>query len=193
MLYPARRIVTGHDAQGRSVVLTDAAATNLVVSPLSPNRGLINFWRTESTPASNAGDADPMAGPPQGLLPPKHGSVFRFFQIAPENEEADLSPAERERRMGSAFAAMNAAHARIDTGRHPSMHKTETVDYIILLQGEVTLLLDEGDVAMKPFDVVIQRGTNHGWVNHGSVPALLVAVLIDAEPGAFPGEALADH
>ncbi|KKM91021.1 hypothetical protein LCGC14_1232730 [marine sediment metagenome] len=62
------------------------------------------------------------------------------------------------------------------------MHTTKTVDYIILLQGEVTLLLDEEEVELKPFDVVIQRGTNHAWINKGSTPALLAAILIDAEP-----------
>jgi hypothetical protein len=182
MLYPARRIVTGHDAQGRSIVLSDGDATNLVFNPASPDRGLINFWRTDRTPASNAGDADPMAGPPQGLLPPQHGSVFRFFQIAPEKSQAHLSAEERERSMHAAFAAMGAAQARVDATRHPSMHRTETVDYIILLKGEVTMLRDIGEVAMKPFDVLVQRGTNHGWVNYGDEPALLVAVLIDAEP-----------
>ena len=69
---------------------------------------------------------------------------------------------------------------RVDTSRHPAMHKTETVDYIILLKGEVTLILDEEEVALKPFDVVVQRGTNHAWANNGSEPALLIAVLIDS-------------
>jgi hypothetical protein len=182
MLYPARRIVTGHDKNGRSIVVHDGIATNTVSSPSSPNRGLTNFWRTDQTPASNAGEADPMTGPKQGLLPPKNGSVFRFFQIAPEKEEAHMTPAEREARMQAAFAQMGAAANRIDTDRHSSMHMTETVDYIILLKGEVSLVLDEGEVAMRPFDVVVQRGTNHGWVNYGGEPALLVAVLIDAVP-----------
>ena len=61
------------------------------------------------------------------------------------------------------------------------MHKTETIDYIILLKGDVSLILDEDEVRLKPFDVVVQRGTNHAWVNHGDEPALLIAVLIDAE------------
>ena len=61
------------------------------------------------------------------------------------------------------------------------MHKTETVDYIILLKGDVTLVLDEEDVDLKPFDVVVQRGTNHAWVNNGKEPALLIAVLIDSK------------
>ena len=61
------------------------------------------------------------------------------------------------------------------------MHKTETIDYIILLRGDVTLILDEEEIDMKPFDVVVQRGTNHAWVNNGTEPALLIAVLIDSK------------
>ena len=61
------------------------------------------------------------------------------------------------------------------------MHQTETIDYIILLKGEVTLLLDQDEVELQPFDAVVQRGTNHAWVNHGTEPALLIAVLIDSE------------
>jgi naringenin degradation protein FdeH len=182
MLYPARRIVTGHDQKGRSIVLSDGIATNTVSNPASPNRGLTNFWRTDQTPASNEGNADPMAGPRQGLVPPKGGSVFRFFQIAPEKEESHMTPEQKEARMRAAFAQMGAAGNRVDTQKHSSMHKTETVDYIILLKGEVTLLLDVGEVPMKPFDVVVQRGTNHGWVNRGTEPALFAAVLIDAKP-----------
>ena len=70
---------------------------------------------------------------------------------------------------------------RIDTSKHPAMHKTETIDYIILLKGDVTLILDEEEIDMKPFDVVVQRGTNHAWVNNGTEPALLIAVLIDSK------------
>ncbi len=76
---------------------------------------------------------------------------------------------------------MGAAHERIDTSRHPAMHKTKTIDYIILLSGDVTLLLDEDEVRLKPFNVVVQRGTNHAWVNNGDEPALLIAVLIDSD------------
>ena len=70
---------------------------------------------------------------------------------------------------------------RVDTTRHPAMHKTKTIDYIILLDGDVTLLLDEDEVRLKPFNVVVQRGTNHAWVNNGDEPALLIAVLIDSD------------
>jgi len=62
------------------------------------------------------------------------------------------------------------------------MHTTRTVDYIVVLSGRVTLLLDKGEVELKPFDVVVQRGTNHGWVNRGDEPAVMAAILIDAKP-----------
>ena len=103
----------------------------------------------------------------------------RVFAIAPE--DPSLSDEQREARVAERFAGMGAAHERPDTSRHPAMHKTKTVDYIILLSGEVTLLLDEDERDLKPFDVVVQRGTNHAWINKGNEPALLVAVLIDAE------------
>ena len=77
---------------------------------------------------------------------------------------------------------MGAGRNRDPAARHPNMHKTDTVDYIILLSGEVTMLVDEAEVEMQPLDVVIQRGTNHGWVNKGSEPAVLAAILIDAVP-----------
>ncbi len=181
MLYPVRRIVTGHNEKGQSVVLTDGLATNLVVHPTTPNRGLTNLWRTEGKP-NNEGDHDPMAGPLAGLLPPTDGTVFRFFQVAPEKDQAGMTREEREARLHATFSGMGAPGARVDTARHPAMHKTETVDYIILLKGEVTMLLDDGEVQMKPFDVLVQRGTNHAWVNYGDEPAMLVAVLIDAIP-----------
>ena len=81
----------------------------------------------------------------------------------------------------TAFSRIGAAHNRIDATKHPAMHKTKTIDYIILLKGDVTLILDEEEIKINPFDVVVQRGTNHAWVNNGSEPALLIAVLIDSE------------
>jgi quercetin dioxygenase-like cupin family protein len=181
-LYQGRRIVTGHDEQGRSIVVSDAPPQNVVPNPSDPDRGHINFWKTESVPASNDGYSDPMAGPPCPLSSPKGGTMFRFFQIVPERNEAGLSKEERDRRMARMFQAAGAQDARIPMGRHPSMHRTDSVDYIVLLKGEVTALLDIGEVKMKPFDVLIQRGTNHGWVNWGEEPALLVAVLVGADP-----------
>src|SRR5436190_3716428 len=168
-LAKVRRIVTGHNAAGRSVVIEDAAATNLVPNPKRPDRGLINLWATASGPRFD--DSDPMKGPPHGLNPPKGGTVFRFFQVPPGGSPEELK---------AGFAAMGGAHNQVDTSRDASMHKTATVDYIVCLEGEIAMLLDEGEVVMRPHDVLIQRGTNHGWVNRGTKTALMLAVLIDA-------------
>ena len=98
------------------------------------------------------------------------------YRTARENLEDLIEAATAE-----AFKKMGAAHHQVDTTRHPAMHKTNTIDYIILLKGDVTLLLDEEEVDLKPFDVVVQRGTNHAWVNNGTDTALFIAVLIDSD------------
>ena len=113
------------------------------------------------------------------LSPPDGGTKFRYFQINPLPEGV---PEEMMQEIAAdAFEKIGAAHHRIDTSKHPAMHKTDTVDYIILLKGDVTLILDEEEIDLKPFDVVVQRGTNHAWVNNGNDPALLIAVLVDSK------------
>ena len=182
MLRPVRRIVTGHDSEGRSVFLSDEVSTHLRPSPADPNRGLTDLWRTNETPAKNEGAAD-NAATEIVLTPPKNGSVFRYFQIPPEGSDPNKTPEQRQADADASFKAMGAGHSRDPDARHPNMHKTDSVDYIILLEGEVTLILDEGEVDMKPLDVVVQRGTNHAWSNRGDKNAVLAAILIDAEPG----------
>jgi mannose-6-phosphate isomerase-like protein (cupin superfamily) len=113
------------------------------------------------------------------LSPPPGGTKFRYFILPPEDPHTPRE--EIERGVAARFAAYGESHARVDTTRHPAMHKTHSLDYIILLSGEVTLLLDEDEVPVRPFDVVVQRGTNHAWVNTGPEPALFAGVLIDAE------------
>jgi mannose-6-phosphate isomerase-like protein (cupin superfamily) len=97
--------------------------------------------------------------------------------IPPENP--NMTAAEREWTTAQLFAQMDATPCLTDTSRHPGMHRTRTIDHVVLLSGEVTMLLDKGEVELKPFDVVVQRGTSHAWVNKGKAPALLAAVLID--------------
>lgn len=162
-----RRIVTGHDAAGKSIVVIDGPSTSMGA-----------YWLADSTPADNAAAGD-AAQRVRGLEPPRGGSIFRFAAIPPE--DPNVTREERERSTARMFEQMGAAHCRPDTTRHPGMHKTRTVDYVILLSGEVTLLLDKGEVNLKPFDVVVQRGTNHAWVNKGKEPALIAAVLVDAK------------
>lgn len=165
-----RRVITGHNEEGKSIVEFDG--------PPIEFGSLFEMWITDSSPADNKYNND-AAKRKVRLEPPPNGSIFRFFKIFPKSPS--MSTEELEKDTAARFAAIDATHCRQDTSRNPGMHKTKTVDYIILLEGEVTLLLDEDEVDLKPFDVVIQRGTNHAWINKGSKPALLVAVLIDAE------------
>jgi hypothetical protein len=182
MLVPVRRIITGHDDEGRSIVLRDDISPHRKENPVQPSRGLTDIWRTFELLPDNIGDED-AAETEVVLNPPSNGTVFRFFQIPPEAQSAAKSWEERQAQANAVFQGMGAGHNRDSEARHPGMHKTDTVDYIILLSGVVTLLLDEGEVDMKPMDVVVQRGTNHAWANRGTEPAVLAGVLMDAVPG----------
>ena len=175
MLPAIRRIVTGHDADGRSIVASDAPATNIASSADLPDEGLINMW---AIGPELPRDADPMSAS-WGLLPPTGGTIVRYFQVAPEVRYDRWTLDERMARTKAIYAAMGAPDAHRDPTRHPAMHETPTVDFIVLLRGTITMLIDVGEVALQPFDMVVQRGTNHAWVNHGDSPALLLAVLND--------------
>ncbi len=165
-----RRIVTGNNDEGKSGVVSDGDAFEFGT--------LTEFWATESAPASYGSD-DEIADRRVKLEPPENGTIFRFFRVEPENPSRSRD--EIEAGTAAGFAAVGAEHCRPNTARDPRMHTTRTVDYIVLLKGEVTLLLDEGEVDLKPFDVVIQRGTNHAWINQGTETAELVGILVDAE------------
>ncbi len=171
-----RRVVTGHNASGKSIIAEDGPPG---VSLGQGGVGLFEMWVNTQRPANNLVEEGLTAEKLQ-LEPPPTGDRFRFFGVAPENP--DISTEQLEQMTEAGFAAIGAAHCRPDTSRHPAMHRTKTIDYIIVLSGKVTLLLDDDETELGPFDVVIQRGTNHAWINKGSEPALLVAVLIDADP-----------
>jgi hypothetical protein len=165
-----RRIITENDRHGHS-------RAEIIDKPRL--RGITaEIWRTTEATASSA----TLRGVAP-LEPPPGGSVFRFFRVMPEGSGSNITSEERERLYAHHFAEMGAAHCRPDTSRHVGMHRTATLDYIILLSGRVTLLLDNDEIALQPFDVVVQRATNHAWVNRGEKPALLMAVLID-DPAA---------
>ena len=169
-----RRIITGHNEKGKSVISIDGPPARSIGEDAG---GLYEIWNTDGSGFDTASNDD-RADIDIVLSPVKQGTKFRYFQInpipegIPENVMQDMA--------ADAFEKIGAGHHRIDTSKHPAMHKTETIDYIILLKGDVTLILDEEEIDMKPFDVVVQRGTNHAWVNNGTEPALLIAVLIDS-------------
>ena len=170
-----RRIVTGHNEKGKSIITLDGPPARSIGEDVG---GLFELWNTDGEDINSTDNLD-RADQDIILSPPSGGTKFRYFQInpipegIPENVMQDMA--------AEAFEKIGAAHHRIDTSKHPAMHKTETIDYIILLKGDVTLILDEEEIDLEPFDVVVQRGTNHAWVNNGMEPALLIAVLIDSK------------
>jgi len=175
-----RRIVTTDDTNGKSRVLVDGIASHTITV-------LTEMWITDSKPPSHNDGVD-HAKRSDRLEPPPSGTLFRYFEIAPESEMAHLTDEEKRKASAEWFAAMNGAHLQPDTSRHPAMHRSHTTDYIILLSGEITLVLDKEERTLKPFDCVIQRGTNHAWVNRGAEPALLMAVLVDDKRNAIDRE-----
>src|SRR5262245_16302086 len=174
---PIRRVVTGHNAAGKSAFVMDGAAPHVYCR--SPGRpGAPGLWETRPAPADNRGQAE-VTDHPFRLAPPKTGTVFRIIEYPPDRER--LAALARERAAGDDGSGHIAA---LDRGspRHPGFHKTHSVDYAIVLAGEIYALMDEGEVLLKAGDVLIQRGTNHAWSNRTDAPATLAFVLIDAEP-----------
>ena len=169
-----RRIITGHNEDGKSVISIDGPPAKSIGEEAG---GLFEIWNTDGSGFDTTSDKD-RADIEIVLSPVKSGTKFRYFQI---NPIPDGVPKEAiEAATAEAFEKIGAAHHRVDTSRNAAMHETDTIDYIILLKGDVTLILDEEEVQLKPHDVVVQRRTNHAWVNNGSEPALLIAVLIDS-------------
>ena len=169
-----RRVITGDDAGGQSVVILDGGPSSEIGDPNLG--GLFEIWEdTASGPLDPKDHAD--LGTERPVLGPRPGNVqVRWFVIAPAPDgvpKAALDAATRER-----FADFDGAHHIIDQTRHPGMHETHSIDVICLLQGDVSLILEGSETRIKPGQVVIQRGTNHAWQAHGG-PALLLAVLID--------------
>lgn len=172
-----RRVVTDNDKSGRSRVLIDGAAAKLIALE---EAGLAEIWSADLEEGKLLDATDRLADADLRLEPDPASVKVRWFTIAAEDGTKTAEELEAAAAFG--FGAVGAAHCRVDTARHPGMHKTQSLDVIVLVKGDVDLLLDDGEaVGLKPGDVVIQRATNHGWVNRGEETALLVAVLIHAD------------
>ncbi len=169
-----RRVITGDDASGQSLVIIDGGPSSLIGDAQSG--GLFEIWEDAATGPLDPGDHRDLGGK-EPVLGPGSGNVqVRWFVVSPTPDGApreQLNAAARAR-----FAQFHGEHHIIDQSRHPAMHKTHSIDVICLLQGDVSLILDDAETRIKPGQVVIQRGTNHAWEAHGG-PALLMGVLID--------------
>jgi hypothetical protein len=175
-----RRIVTGHDAQGRAVILS-AGAPDRVVDLTEHGPRFYEIWNTRETPVRIDADSGEPHEDGLTLAPPRNGTRIRVLDIAPETREMQkIDPAEARRH----FELINAGEAstRHKGAAHPFMHRTETVDYGIILSGEVYLIVDDGEILCRTGDIVIQRGTNHAWANRSDQVCRIAFILID---GAF--------
>ena len=171
-----RRVVTGHNAAGRSIFIMDGDAP--AVFDRGPGRTCVTeFWETRTTPADTTGNAE-VTDHPNRLPPPRNGSVFRVVEYPPDKLRVTTL-----RNPDEAHDARREGYVRdLGNARHPGFHKTATVDYAIVLSGEIYALMDEGEVLLKAGDVLVQRGTNHAWSNRTDQPVQIAFVLIDATP-----------
>ena len=175
-----RRVVTGHDRDGKAIVLSDGPVPTVHSNPIRPGQLSIEVWKTHAMPVPIAAEEPEPTTGPRSLQPPKNGNVFRISIVPPETEETrSLTPEKAQELFRQSGAKEASTFGK--GGRHPMMHRTETVDYAVVLEGEITLILDEGEVALKQGDVVIQRGTSHAWSNRSGKPVRMMYVLIDGD------------
>lgn len=178
---PFRRIVTGHNAAGKAVILEDGPPPRQqrIGGDIGPM--FYEVWSTTQTPAP----IDHASGEPHEdsivLAPPVNGTRIRVLDIPPDgNNLENLSPEQRK----AHFDEIGAADAVADGGesqRHAHMHRTETIDYGIVLDGEIVLIMDEGETLCKTGDIIVQRGTNHGWANRSDKNCRIAFILIDGK------------
>ena len=175
-----RRIVTGHDRSGRSIIASDASSPHVIAIQGIASLGVTDIWKTHSTPADPDLARDP-CGQPIQLAPPPRGTLVRIVQFPPDKVWAKRAdPNSAFASLGKSGAAALARDA--SAARHPMMHCTATVDYAIILKGEIWALMDIGETKMKAGDVLIQNATNHAWANRSNKPCTVAFVLIDSKP-----------
>ena len=172
-----RRVVTTVDADGKAVVLFDGDNPHTVKRPDRPTTSRL-LWVTGETPADISGPADraALAMGKIGIAPPAGGTVFRIVDFPPLGPEVDtMSNDHLHHQIG------DHAPKRGLPPRHPYMHRTRTIDYAIVMDGEIDMLLDDSEIHLKAGDVLIQQGTNHAWVNRGKETCRIAFILVDSK------------
>ena len=166
-----RRVVTGLDDRNHATVLFD---TLMALKTVAPGIKATNFWITDSYPPSLTKE-DP-SGTPIGTAPPDNGTKFRVVEFAPldADSEAKLPPEMIQK-------GITNSPTRGIPVKHPLMHRTRSLDYAVILSGEIDMMLDDTSVHLKQGDVIVQQATNHAWVNHGTQPCRILFVLMDSK------------
>lgn len=172
-----RRVVTGHDDRGRSIIASDAL-NPVNVAIWHPDFVLNEVWREPGLPADNAASGEPCQN--ANLEPTAQGNVVRIVHFPPDADYVNKAD------VAAGFAAMGesgeAAAASYADAPHPLMHRTNTVDYIVVISGEIYAVMEQGETLLRQGDVLIQRGTNHAWSNRSQMPCLVAAILNAAQP-----------
>ena len=157
MALNVRRVITGHDANGKAVVTIDEVAKN--ATSARPGATAVNIWTTEGFPVDNDSHAD--EGQRKVATTLAKGTIFRIIEFAP------------------GLAARN--------------HRTDSIDYIVVISGEIEMELDDTLVRLKAGDVMVQRGTIHNWINRGTEACVIAFVLVSAKPVTVGGKTLNAH
>jgi mannose-6-phosphate isomerase-like protein (cupin superfamily) len=173
------RVVTGHNSLGRAVVASEGSLPTVVEIAAIPGTVFHEVWSTDQSPAVVDNGPDPTVGA-LVLPPPPGGTRLRFVDIPPDTPEFLAHGAKRMHAAFSQVGDASASTVRSDSP-HPLMHRTESVDYGVVIEGELTLVLDEGEVPLRPGSVVVQRGTNHAWANRSGAPCRMLFVLVDGQ------------
>ena len=166
-----RRVVTGHDANGKAVVLRDEDCPNVI--EFSAGQASTHVWLNERTPAEFH-DADP-TGRYKALPPPANGAAFRIVEFPPTTPERIAQLTHRDVFANEDVTPGEKARA------HPMMHRTDSLDYVVVMSGEIDMLLDDSEIHMKAGDVMVQQGTNHAWVNRSGRPCIVAFAMIGAK------------
>jgi quercetin dioxygenase-like cupin family protein len=178
-----RRVIADHDESGKALIVADGFTPNVKVRKAG-NLTSTLVWVTDETPARLDSGEDPSLRE-TGVAPPPGGSILRIVDFPPAAEAGEVDNASMLAEMGLAAGAAPV--------RHASMHRTRSIDYAIVLEGEIDMLLDDSEVHLKAGDVLIQKATNHAWVNRSDANCRIAFVLIDAvEPEAWR-KAPSDH
>ena len=177
---PTRRIVTIDDQEGKSVAIADGPTPDIRTDPARPGFTSERIWVASSSP-HRIGDYSDTVLLPHTIEPPRGGSVCRIVTFPPDDVFRGKVGAKE---VEAFFRAMGSPQVSTysPTAPHPYMQKTRTLDFCLVLEGEITLVLDTAEVHLKAGDTVVQRGTNHAWSNRSNKPCRVAFSLHDGAP-----------
>jgi quercetin dioxygenase-like cupin family protein len=172
MVRPIRRIVAGNDDTGKAVVLSDAPSPDVLLDPARPGFASTRLWVSDRSPARVKGIRETLQGP-QWLEPPPGGTQCQFVEFPPERGYIGKIGRAEVRAWFERIGAPGAGVAKAGAP-HPYMQRTQTLDLCYVLEGEIALVLDAGEVALKQGDVAIVDGSSHAWSNHSDAPCIVI-------------------